>query len=73
MEQLQNCVIFRTSAFNASLPRDYFKNPWSFSVDAARGIMVELGIRGFHTDSGPSRKILDGFLHLRPRVFVIMP
>jgi hypothetical protein len=56
MEQIQNCVIFRTSAFNTTVPKNYFNNPSCFGDDAARWIMVELGIRGFHTDVEPNQQ-----------------
>lgn len=56
MEQIKNCVVFRTSAFNTAVRRDYFKNPSCFGDDAARWIMVELGIRGFSTDKEPNQK-----------------
>jgi hypothetical protein len=56
MEKIQNCVVFRSSAFNTTVPRDYFKNPSCFGDDAARWIMVELGIRGFQTGAEPTQE-----------------
>jgi hypothetical protein len=56
MEKIQNCIVFKTSAFNTTVQRDYFKNPSCFGDDAARWIMVELGTRGFHTDLEPSQQ-----------------
>jgi len=56
MEKIQNCVIFKTSAFNTTVQRDYFINPSCFGDDAARWIMVEMGIQGFHTDVEPSQE-----------------
>jgi hypothetical protein len=56
MEKIQNCVVFKTAAFNTTVQRDYFLNPSCFGDDAARWIMVELGIHGFHTDAEPSQE-----------------
>ena len=56
MGKIQNCAVFKTSAFNTSVQRDYFIHPSSFGDDAARWIMVELGIRGFHTADAPSQE-----------------
>lgn len=56
MEKIQNCVIFKSSAFNTTVQRNYFKNPSCFGDDAARWIIVELGIRGFQTDATPDQE-----------------
>jgi hypothetical protein len=56
MEKIKNCTVFKTSAFNTTVQKDYFLNPSCFGDDAARWIMVELGIRGIHTDDAPSQK-----------------
>jgi len=50
MANIQNCVVFKTSSFNTTVQKRYFINPSCFGDDAARWIIVELGIRGFHTD-----------------------
>jgi hypothetical protein len=55
MEKIKNCIVFKTSAFNTTVQRDYFVHPSCFGDDAARWIMVELGIRGFHADEAPSQ------------------
>jgi hypothetical protein len=56
MANIYNCAVFKTSAFNTSIQKDYFLNPSCFGDDAARWIMVELGIRGFRTDEAPKPK-----------------
>lgn len=56
MEKIQNCVVFKTAAFNTTVQRNYFINPACFGDDAARWIMVELGIQGFRTDAEPSQE-----------------
>ncbi len=50
MKNIQTCAVFKTSSFNTSVQRKYFINPSCFGDDAARWIMIELGIRGFRTD-----------------------
>lgn len=56
MEKIRNCIVFKTNAFNTTVQRDYFINPGCFGDDAARWIMVELGIRGFQTDIDPRQE-----------------
>jgi hypothetical protein len=56
MGKIQNCIVFKTSAFNTTVQRDYFIHPSCFGDDAAKWIMVELGIRGFHTAEAPSQE-----------------
>ncbi len=53
---IQNCAVFKTSAFNTSVQKEYFVNPSCFGDDAARWMMVELGIRGFHSEEAPHQK-----------------
>jgi hypothetical protein len=56
MSNAQNCAVFKTSSFNTSVQREYFINPSCFGDDAARWIIVELGIRGFHADKAPRQQ-----------------
>jgi hypothetical protein len=56
MEKIRNCTVFKTSAFNTTVQKDYFLNPSCFDDDAARWIMVELGILGIHTDDAPEQE-----------------
>jgi hypothetical protein len=56
MEKIQNCIAFKTIAFDTTLQRDYFIHSSCFGDDAARWIMVEFGIHGFHTDDTPSQR-----------------
>jgi hypothetical protein len=54
--KIQNCIVFKTSAFNTMVQRDYLIHPSCFGDDAAPWIMVELGTHGFHTDDAPSQR-----------------
>jgi len=56
MANTKNCAVFKTSAFNTSVQKIYFLKPSCFGDDAARWIMVELGLRGFRAEAEPKQR-----------------
>ncbi len=56
MANIYNCAVFKTSGFNTSVQKNYFIKPSCFGDDAARWIIVELGLRGFRADAEPQQK-----------------
>jgi len=56
MATVQNCIIFKSSAFNTSIQREYFINPSCYGDDAARWLISELAARGIATDKTPGQE-----------------
>jgi hypothetical protein len=56
MATIQNCIIFRTKAFNTSIRREYFISASSYGDDAARWLISELTSRGIATDKTPGQE-----------------
>jgi len=53
MANTQNCIVFKSKAFNTSIQREYFINPSCFGDDAARWLINELSTRGHQPDKVP--------------------
>jgi hypothetical protein len=56
MATIQNCIIFKSKAFNTSIRREYFINPSCYGDDAARWLMSELMARGIATKKAPGQE-----------------
>ena len=58
-------VIFQSTAFNTSEPKDYFINDCCYGDDLARWIMEQLRARGIHTGQVPGQEDFGWFFTFR--------
>ncbi len=55
-QSAKTCLVFRSTAFNTSEPKEYFINECCFGDDLARWLMVELRSKGYSTVGEPGQE-----------------